>query len=290
MNTQQAGAWIQMRRVEYTAFTWQGIRRVIQRWFLLCTLLGLVACAPQMDLHSGLAESDANEILSTLMSAGIPTEKRLGKDGVSVAVPAARSAEALSLLQAQGLPRSKHNGIGQVFKKDSLISSPLEERVRYLYALSQELERTLATMDGVITARVHIVLPERVVPGEPIVPSSAAVFVKHQADIPFAPYLPKIRSLVFNSIPGLSGDAYEKVTVVAMPSLTVAPSAPAMAALGPFAVDAGSRELALSVFLVMGLLWLVSLAGVYWFVRARMRRRSSGAVHRTVTEREGVAA
>jgi type III secretion protein J len=240
----------------------------------LLVCLSAAACTPHMDLHSGLAESDANEILSTLMSAGVPAEKRIAKDGISIAVPASRSAEALGLLQAQGLPRSKHNGIGQIFKKDSLISSPLEERVRYLYALSQELERTLATMDGVITARVHIVLPERLVPGEPIVPSSAAVFVKHQTDVNFAPYLPKIRSLVFNSIPGLSGDAYEKVTVVAMPALASAPSAVAMTSLGPFQLDAGSRDLALALLTGLGVLWPVSLVGIYWLLRRQLHRKS----------------
>lgn len=250
--------------------------RALKPMGMVLISLSLAACSPRMDLHSGLSESDANDMLSVLMSAGIAADKRVSKDGVAVTVPAARSAEALALLQSQGLPRNKQNGIGQVFKKDSMISSPLEERVRYLYALSQELERTLATMDGVISSRVHIVLPERIVPGEPIVPSSAAVFIKHQADVNFAPYVPKIRSLVFNSIPGLSGDAYEKVTVVAMPGLVAAPAGPSMATLGPLQLESASRDLVLYGLASLLVLWPASLAGLYLMLRRQSRKRIGG--------------
>ena len=76
-------------------------------------------------------------------------------------------------------PKVARATLGDTFRKEGVISTPLEERARYIYALSQELEATLSNIDGVIVARVHVVLPERVAPGEPVQPASASVFIKH---------------------------------------------------------------------------------------------------------------
>lgn len=238
---------------------------------LLASLVFLGACAQRLDLHSGLTEADANEILSALISAGIPAEKIQQKEGFSIQVPAPRSADAFSILTAQGLPRTKQNGMGQVFKKEGLISSPMEERVRYLYALSQELERTLSSMDGVIVARVHIVLPERLNLGDPVVPSSAAVFIKHQPDVNFTLHTSKVRSLVFNSIPGLSGDAFEKVTIVAMPATLAQTPVASMSVLGPLQYETRNQNLLIAYAVLAVVLWLVSLGGLFYLMRRHYR-------------------
>ena len=107
-------------------------------------------------------------MLAALINAGMDAQKIAGKEGmVGLSVPASQVGRALDLLRAQGLPRERFAGMGEVFKKEGLISSPLEERARYLYALSQELGATLTKIDGVITARVHVVLPERASPASP---------------------------------------------------------------------------------------------------------------------------
>ncbi|MCE4861265.1 EscJ/YscJ/HrcJ family type III secretion inner membrane ring protein, partial [Campylobacter jejuni] len=80
----------------------------------------------------------------------------------------------------------------------------LEERARYIYALSQELTNTLSQMDGVLAARVHVVLPERGGVGENTTPSTAAVFIKHQAGYNLDALQPQIRKLVTHAIPGLT--------------------------------------------------------------------------------------
>ncbi len=181
-------------------------------------LLGvlLAACAPKVELMAAIPESDANEVLGALQNAGISAEKVPGKEGlVGLQIAADQVGRAMELLREQGLPRERFAGMGQVFKKEGLISSPLEERARYLYALSQELSGTLNQIDGVIVARVHVVLPERSTTGEGAVPSSAAVFLKYQEGYDMEIVQPLVRRLVINSIPGLTPD---KLTIVMVPS------------------------------------------------------------------------
>lgn len=194
------------------------IRRTFQ--FMACMLAALlVACGGRVELLSAVNEPDANEVIAVLINNQIQANKVPGKEGlVGVSVPQAQVAQAVDILRERGLPREQFNGMGQVFRKDGLISSPVEERARYLNALSQDLSATLSRIDGVLFARVHLVLPERGSSSERDLPASAAVFIKHVADSDFELLQPQVRRLVVNSIPGLS---LERVSVVLVPSAAV---------------------------------------------------------------------
>ena len=151
------------------------------RLFALGSLFILAACGSRVELYAGATESEANEMLVVLLDAGLNAEKAATKAGVSISVDSGQVAQALEILRSRGLPRESFAGMGQIFQKEGLVSSPLEERARYIYALSQELANTFSQMDGVLVARVHVVLPERGGVGESTMPSTAAVFIKHQA-------------------------------------------------------------------------------------------------------------
>lgn len=207
-----------------TASQW--LRRGLQI-LALGTCLVLAACGGRVDLMGAIPEEEANEVLAALIKASIPTEKVAGKEGmVGVRVASADVGRALEVLRDNGLPRERFAGMGQVFKKEGLISSPLEERARYIYALSQELSNTLSKIDGVLAARVHVVLPERGTAGETGVPSTAAVFIKHQDGYNLEIIQPQIRRLVTNSIPSLTADRVSVVFVASQArSGTAAPEA-----------------------------------------------------------------
>lgn len=197
------------------------IRPTVVRWFrvfLAGACLALAACGARVDLMGAVPEDEANEVLSALLKADITAEKTAGKEGmVGVRVDAGQVGRALEVMRENGLPRERFAGMGQVFKKEGLISSPLEERARYIYALSQELSNTLSKIDGVLAARVHVVLPERGAAGENGVPSTSAVFIKHQEGYNLEIIQPQIRRLVTNSIPGLTADRVSVVFVAAQP-------------------------------------------------------------------------
>jgi len=178
--------------------------------FLFCLLL--CACGSRVELLQGVSESEANEALAALLDGGIKAGKLPGKEGfVGLDVDSADVARAIAILRTEGLPKERYAKMGEVFRKEGLISSPLEERARYLWALSQELSATVSQIDGVIKARVHVVLPERSSGGDAAVPSSAAVFIKYKTGINLDDAVPQVKRLVANSIPGLSVD---KVTVI----------------------------------------------------------------------------
>ncbi|VTU27094.1 Nodulation protein NolT precursor [Variovorax sp. PBS-H4] len=180
---------------------------------LACTLLALVlaGCEGSVQLFANMSERDANEVLASLKEVAIDARKVPGKEGVNLEVDQPSVARAIAYLNAEGLPRERRSNMGDVFRKEGLISSPLEERARYLWALSQELSETISQIDGVVRARVHVVLPERSAGSDPAMPSSAAVFVKYRRGISLDDATPQIRRLVASSIPGLQAD---KVTVV----------------------------------------------------------------------------
>jgi type III secretion protein J len=243
--------------------------------FLLaaCLLSLLAACGGQVELLSQISEPEANEVLAALIPAGIRAEKIPGKEGaVGVRIDAASVAKALEILRAQGLPRERYARIGDVFKKEGLISSPVEERARLTFALSQELANTISHIDGVIMSRVHVVLPEKANFGEVGSPSSAAVFIKFRDTYNIEPLVPQVKRLVSNSIAGL---AYDKVTVVLIPS--AGPAKPKEAMPAPAKDESPmARLLPVLVLMLVGL--VLCLAGIIAWLVYRVRRDRQAAV------------
>ncbi|MHA3904748.1 type III secretion system inner membrane ring lipoprotein SctJ [Castellaniella sp. WN] len=249
----------------------------------------LSACGSSVTLYSSASEGEANELLSVLLDAGIHADKVLGKEGVAVSVDGAQVARALDILRTQGLPRERFDGMGRIFRKEGLVSSPLEERARYIYALSQELTNTLSQMDGVLAARVHVVLPERGEIGEAATPSTAAVFIKHRVGYSFDALKPQIRQLITHAIPGLTEDRVSISLVSAQPGAGPERALPVLTSILGFQV---SRDSAGGLWLLLGLLacLILALAGglgyLLWqgdasFLRAALGKRRKPAAPAT---------
>lgn len=177
-------------------------------------LLALLVSGCQVELYSKLEEQEGNEMLALLLSHDISSSKKTEKDSmISLYVQRNHISEAVELLRKNGYPKNKFSTIGDVFSKDKLISTPFEDRTRYVYGLSQEIAETLSQVDGVMTARVHVVLPdEKDTKNEQ---ASAAVFIKHNPNYDFDAYIPQIKSIVSSGIAGLP---YNAVTVALFPA------------------------------------------------------------------------
>ena len=236
-------------------------------------LVLLLAACGKVELYGQLTEHEANDMLALLLRAGIAAEKAVGKNAVNtLRVASDRVPDAMALLDAAGLPHDRFTNMGELFRREGLISSPSEERVRYIYGITQELARTMTSIDGVLDARVHVVLPNNdPVSGGPARPSTAAVLIRYAPAVSMDSVVPKIKELVANSIEGLSYDRISVVLVRAIPGDTPV-GLPALPPPEPL-----PRA---TIFIAAGLLGL-SLSGnlamlglLFW----RRRSRASGTV------------
>ncbi|MBN8614155.1 MAG: flagellar M-ring protein FliF [Deltaproteobacteria bacterium] len=118
---------------------------------------------PEMEvLYAGLDEADAAEIVERLRAQHVAYE--IGPDGTTLRVPASAVHETRLSLAAEGLPVG--SGVGfEIFDTQRFGESEFVEQVQYLRALEGELSRTIGALDGVESARVHLVLPERTLLG-----------------------------------------------------------------------------------------------------------------------------
>ena len=171
----------------------------------------LAGCDKDVALHSQLEERQANLVMAALLDEGIACHKTPGDEGAwNVMISESSFAAAANLLERKGLPRRAYQGVAEVFKKTGMVSSPSEERIRFMDALAQDLSRTISGIDGVVDARVHVVLPENDPFAKNALPSSAAVAIRSRWNADIADLVPSIKNLVKNSIEGLK---YEKISV-----------------------------------------------------------------------------
>mgnify|MGYP003685807937 FL=1 len=142
--------------------------------FLLA--ISLSACESTTLIVNNLDEKDANELIVFLSSHNIAAEKRLNPTsgaasnaGVTwnISVSSAVKMKALSLLNMNGLPRRRGENLLSLFQKQGLVSSEMEEKIRYQAGLAEQIANTIRKIDGVLDADIQISFPqEDALPGQ----------------------------------------------------------------------------------------------------------------------------
>jgi type III secretion protein J len=185
------------------------------RPYALAALLALVlGTGCSIDLQHDLTEQDANEIYVLLSKNGIAATKMKEEGGNEVrfriVVPKADAAQAAELLRAYSLPRPMEKGLNH-FAKGGMVPTATEERAMMLKALGGEVSNALNQIDGVLEARVIVMIPENndlTQPENKPMPS-ASVFVKYRPGPKNQPPIQPddVRKFVSTAVPELKPDA-----------------------------------------------------------------------------------
>ena len=164
--------------------------------------IGFYSSRPETEpLYTGLSASDVSRMGAALQSAGIPFD--VSADGTRVLVRRAMAAQARMFLAEKGLPSGSTSGYELFDKLGPLGLTSFMQEVTRTRALEGELARTIQTMRGVKSARVHIVYPEASSFRRQRQPASASVVVRMEGlREPSAGMV--IRHLVAAAVPSLT--------------------------------------------------------------------------------------
>jgi flagellar M-ring protein FliF len=154
-------------------------------------------------LYAGLSMKDAAAIREKLQDDKIPVE--LKDSGRSIYVPAGDVYRCRLILAAGGLPKESTTGF-EVFEQPKFGLTDFAQQVNYQRALQGELERTIASMKGIASARVMLVLPkEKLFTVKDEQKASASILLTlNGGTVLSAAQVQSIVQLVGSSVPGLS--------------------------------------------------------------------------------------
>ncbi len=110
-------------------------------------------------LFPNLPERESAQVMEALDRTGVPF--RLDPASGALQVPAGQLHEARLKLATEGLPKASGFGFELLEKDQGLGTSRLIEDARYHRAVEGELARSIATLDSVESARVHLALPRQ---------------------------------------------------------------------------------------------------------------------------------
>lgn len=127
-------------------------------------------------LYGQLSDRDAAAVRDALTASGI--ENRIDPASGAVLVRDDKLHEARLKLAAQGLPQGDGLGIELLQQEQGFGTSQFMETARYQIALETELARTIAKVQGVQGARVHLALPKQSVFVRDRRPASASVLLQ----------------------------------------------------------------------------------------------------------------
>jgi type III secretion protein J len=244
-------------------------------WVSSFSVLVVTGCT--VPVAGGLEEGQANRVVLALDRAGVGAEKEVdpaAEGRFRVLVERDEAPRAITAMRAEDLPSPPSSGLLDAMGKGALLPSRLAEHAQFLAGLSGELERTLLAVEGMLSARVHVSIPEADPLREgPRVKATASVLLQHRGATPPID-VHEVKRIVAGAAPGLAPD---DVAVVMVPRPGGNAAERALSRLGPITATRGSVALLrlVTAGVVIVDLALVVAVLLLW---SRLRRLRASAI------------
>lgn len=178
---------------------------VVVVFFCLLAYIGSKAFQPDMGLlFSQTDAADGGRIIERLQARSIPFDIQNGSD---IYVPANDVSRLRMELAEEGLPSGGAVGYEIFDKNDMLGTTTAMMDLNHLRALEGELSKSIKTIQGVQSARVHLVLPKRELFSQTRTEASSSVLLRMKTSMRLsAGQAQSIQHLIAASVPNLLVD------------------------------------------------------------------------------------
>lgn len=174
---------------------------------------------PYAVLFSNLSPDDANAVITKLDSEKIP--HKLSSDGTTVYVPSDVVADERVALAGEGVVKGGGTGF-ELFDRTNLGMTDTQEKIAFIRATEGELQRTIAGLTPVESARVHLAVPDATLYSTTQQPTTASVAIRTKPGETLSPdEVRGITQLVAGAVDGLHP---ENVTIVNQDGTVLVPS------------------------------------------------------------------
>lgn len=190
------------------------LQKAVTMAVVLLVIVGLVALVLMREekkmayLYENLEQKDIQQISQELKNQQV---QNYLIDDRGILVPFDQIIPLRLKLAEEGLPSNGNIG-WEKFDNQDFTKTEFEQNINKVRAISGELARTIKSINGIIGARVHIVMPEKSLFKEDEQEPTAAVYVKTFRNTHLSErQIRGITHLVSKSVPGLRA---EKVTII----------------------------------------------------------------------------
>jgi type III secretion protein J len=253
--------------------------RLVRALFPALLLGGLAACS--VPIVGALDDTEVNRVLVALDRANIDAtrEPDPAAEGTwRVEVAREDVQRALSAMQGEELPRRSPASVLDAVGKGALVPSEAAENAQLAAGISGDLERSLESIEGVLSARVHLSVPAPSLLRDSVPPrGSASVLIEHRGATPPIS-ADSVQRLVAGGVAGLLPT---DVAVVMMPMPALPGSVPSdFAHVGPIAVARTSmKRLQAALILLIAVVAVLAAATLILYsrlsrVRAELAREA----------------